>query len=33
MDAHPDLSTLSDAELKDLIRTLSEDERSNISKR
>lgn len=27
MDAHPDLSTLSDAELKDLIRTLSEDER------
>ena len=27
MDAHPDLSTLTDAELKDLIRNLSEEER------
>ncbi len=27
MDAHPDLSTLSDAELKDLIRNLSDEER------
>lgn len=27
MDAHPDLSTLSDAELKDLIRSLAEEER------
>ncbi len=27
MDAHPDLSTLTDAELKDLIRNLTEEER------
>lgn len=27
MDAHPDLSTLTDAELKDLIRSLAEEER------
>lgn len=27
MDAHPDLSTLTDAELKDLIRSLTEEER------
>lgn len=27
MDAHPDLSTLSDAELKELIRSLKEEER------
>lgn len=27
MDAHPDLSTLSDAQLKDLIRSLAEEER------
>jgi len=27
MDAHPDLSTLSDAELKELIRNLTEEER------
>lgn len=27
MDAHPDLSTLSDAELKEMIRTLTEEER------
>lgn len=27
MDAHPDLSTLTDAQLKDLIRTLTEEER------
>lgn len=28
MDAHPDLSTLTDAELKDLIRNLTEEERA-----
>lgn len=27
MDAHPDLSTLTDAELKDLIRNLTDEER------
>ena len=27
MDAHPDLSTLTDAELKDLIRSLTDEER------
>jgi hypothetical protein len=27
MDAHPDLSTLTDAQLKDLIRTLTDEER------
>lgn len=27
MDAHPDLSALSDAELKEMIRTLTEEER------
>jgi hypothetical protein len=27
MDAHPDLSTLTDAQLKDLIRSLAEEER------